>query len=260
MPLGDLVEHLVLLYGGLQVTHQNLHKQLNIQPNTYPIYHFTNNIIHRFVNTFEQGKVTYLSTQSITWDYQSINQSISRPRGREGRAKKETTLSINQSASCWQYLRWGWAKKRQSINQSEETLTGGWSKKRPWWLTINQLIPCKLPVGKLYLDARTKRDNQSISGLLASFTWRPGRKETINQSAKRWQALPEGRDKKRLSINLSISQLLASFTWRPGQKAPRASVKCLELVVGRCIWTSIISGPDPTQNNITTKFNIQIRW
>ena len=196
MPLGDLVEHLVQLYGGLQVTHQNLHKQLNIQPNTYPIYHFTNNIIHRFVNTFEQGKVTYLSTQSITWDYQSIN----------------------------------------------------------------QLIPCKLPVGKLYLDARTKRDNQSISGLLASFTWRPGRKETINQSAKRWQALPEGRDKKRLSINLSISQLLASFTWRPGQKAPRASVKCLELVVGRCIWTSIISGPDPTQNNITTKFNIQIRW
>ena len=54
MPLGDLVEHLVLLYGGLQVTHQNLHKQYNIQPNTYPIYHFTNNIIHRFVNTFEQ--------------------------------------------------------------------------------------------------------------------------------------------------------------------------------------------------------------
>ena len=115
MPLGDLVEHLVLLYGGLQVTHQNLHKQLNIQPNTYPIYHFTNNIIHRFVNTFEQGKVTYLSTQSITWDYQSINQSADLEGVRAGPKKRLPYQSINQLAVGNIYVEAGPKRDNQSL-------------------------------------------------------------------------------------------------------------------------------------------------
>ena len=38
-------------------------------------------------------------------------------------------------------------------------------------------------------------------------------------------------------------QKKSQLTCRPGQKAPRASVKCLELEWGRCICTSVITGP-----------------